>query len=65
MDSKLLSGGLENRFVTSFSPETKQKISEILLVSQDHGLNELLNVSKPTLTEEDKVFNDVMTEGNN
>ncbi len=33
MDSKLLSGGLENRFVTSFSPETKQKISEILLVS--------------------------------
>ena len=43
MDSKLLSGGLENRFVSTFSPETKQKISEILQLSQDNSLNDLLN----------------------
>ena len=43
MDSKLLSGGLENRFVSTFSPETKQKISDILQLSQDNSLNDLLN----------------------
>ena len=43
MDSKLLSGGLENRFVSTFSPETKLKIAEILHLSQDKSLNDLLS----------------------
>jgi hypothetical protein len=33
MDSKLLSGGLESRFMHTFSAETKQKILEILEIS--------------------------------
>lgn len=33
MDSKLLSGGLESRYMHTFSAETKQKVLEILEIS--------------------------------
>ena len=65
MDSKLLSGGLESRYMHTFSAETKQKVLEILEISQDRGLSELVNITKETETQEDTLFNEVLYEGKN
>ena len=65
MDSQLLHGGLENTFINSFSVETKQKITEILLLSQDNSLSELITRSNSTTVGEDRIFGEVMTQGKN
>ena len=61
LDSKVLSGGIENRYVSSFSSEVKQKIKPLLQIEQDAELLGFLE--NPTETEEDKLLNNVMSAG--
>lgn len=44
MDSKLLAGGMENRFINQFSDEIKKKIRDALILVKDHTLVELIEV---------------------
>lgn len=45
MDSKLLSGGIENRHMNIFSKKTKDQMMDILSISGDNTLLELLTVA--------------------
>jgi len=42
MESKVLSGGIENRFLSTFAQETKDKLKPILEISQDTSSLEML-----------------------
>ena len=44
MDSKLLSGGIENRHMNLFSKATKDQMIDFLTISNDNTLLELLTV---------------------
>ena len=44
MSSRLLSGGIENRHMNLFSQKTKDMMSDILTISNDFTLLELLTV---------------------
>jgi len=44
MDSKLLAGGMENRFINQFSEAGKKLIRDTLTVVKDNTLVELIEV---------------------
>jgi hypothetical protein len=44
MTSKLLSGGIENRHINMFGQNTKELMSDILTISNDFTLLDLLTV---------------------
>lgn len=44
LDSKLLSGGIEKRFLSSFSDEAREQIKSVLEVSGDYTLHEMMEV---------------------
>jgi len=44
MDSKLLSGGIENRFIRTFSSEVREQIKSVLAISGDYTLHEMVEV---------------------
>ena len=55
MDSKLLSGGIENRHMNFFSQKTKVQMIDILTISNDNTLLELLTVNE-TDNEHDQIL---------
>lgn len=44
MSSRLLSGGIENRHMNLFTQKTKDTMADILTISNDYTLLELLTV---------------------
>ena len=44
MDSKLLSGGIQNRFLYTFKEDVKRDLNCILEITSDFTLHELLEV---------------------
>jgi len=44
MDSKLLSGGIENRKLNEFSSDTREQIKNVLEVSGDYTLHEMIEI---------------------
>jgi len=55
MSSKLLSGGIENRHMNLFTQKTKDTMSDVLHISNDFTLLELLTI-KDTNTEDDDIL---------
>ena len=55
MSSRLLSGGIENRHMNLFTQKTKDTMSDVLHISNDFTLLELLTV-KDTTTEDDEIL---------
>lgn len=43
IQSNLLSGGIENRFITLFSPDTQQQLKALVQISSDKKLEQLLS----------------------
>lgn len=64
MTSRLLSGGIENRHMNLFSQKTKEVITDILTISNDFTLLELLTV-KDQLNEDDEILTAVIHPGKN
>ena len=64
MSSRLLSGGIENRHMNLFSQKTKDTMSDILTISNDFTLLELLTVQN-TQNEYDNVLSAVIQNGKN
>jgi hypothetical protein len=44
MDSKLLSGGIENHFINQFSQEIRDQVRQVLVISGDYHLHELIEI---------------------
>lgn len=62
MESKVLSGGIENRFLSQFDQDTKDKLQSIFEISQDTQSLELL--TQPVhLNEEDKLLSTILARG--
>mmetsp|Transcript_44297 Transcript_44297/g.32302 ORF Transcript_44297/g.32302 Transcript_44297/m.32302 type:complete len:140 (+) Transcript_44297:1681-2100(+) len=64
VQSNLLSGGIEQRFIGSFSAETQATIGDLLKVSGDEKLLGMLRQQVATL-EEDNLLTAIVHEGKN
>ena len=62
IQSSLLSGGIENRFITQFSPEAQTLLQDLVKISDDKKLLELLNAHNKA-TEEDNMVSAVINQG--
>ena len=64
MDSKLLSGGIENRFLYTFSAEAREQIRSVLEVTRDYTLHELIEIPQSEMdSPEDKLITDLLSTG--
>lgn len=45
LESKVLSGGIENRFLSTFDQETKDKLKPVLQINQDTSILEMMGTS--------------------
>lgn len=64
IQSNLLSGGMENRFVNLFSAESQSQIEDLIKISEDTELHGLLKSSEK-ITDDDKVLHAVIHSGEN
>lgn len=62
IQSNLLSGGIENRFVTLFSSNTQKQLQDLIKISNDKQLQKLLNASQAE-SEEDHLLVSLIQEG--
>lgn len=65
IQSNLLSGGIENRFITLFSNEAQVQLQDLIKISQDKKLLQLLNEHVPKETDEDKLITAIIHSGEN
>ena len=65
IQSNLLSGGIENRFLTLFSPDATSQLQDMIRISQDRKLMELLKEKPVEQQEEDKLVQAIIHEGQN
>lgn len=68
VQSNLLSGGIENRFLTLFSQETQTTLNQLIQISHDKKLQSLLHPNATVdgkLQEDDKVVNAIIYKGQN
>ena len=56
MESKLLSGGIESRFLTTFAEDIKKKLTPVLAISNDMGNLEFLSINEVNLAVEDRLL---------
>jgi hypothetical protein len=56
MESKLLSGGIESRFLTTFAEDIKKKLTPVLAISNDMGNLEFLSINEVSLAVEDRLL---------
>ena len=56
MESKLLSGGIESRFLTTFAEDIKKKVTPVLAISNDMGNLEFLSINEVNLAVEDRLL---------
>ncbi len=56
LESKVLSGGIEDRFISTFAKETKDLLKPVLEISNDTKSLDKLNEEIPKLTSEDKLL---------
>lgn len=56
MESKLLSGGIESRFLTTFAEDIKKKLTPVLAISNDMGNLEFLSINELSLAVEDRLL---------
>jgi hypothetical protein len=56
MESKLLSGGIESRFLTTFAEDIKKKLTTVLAISNDMGNLEFLSINEVNLAVEDRLL---------
>ena len=63
LESKLLSGGIENRFLKIFSKENRKSLEEIVDVTGDEKIKEFLK-SEETI-DEDKILDEIIHQGKN
>jgi len=61
LESKLFSGGIENRFVRIFSKNSQKTLSELVLITKDKKIEEFLNNHETS--EEDTILNAVIHQG--
>ena len=64
IQSNLLSGGIENRFITLFSQDGLSQLHDLIKISEDKKLLELISHS-PAQTEDDKLIQAVIHQGEN
>ena len=64
IQSNLLSGGIENRFLTLFSEEAQQQLEELVKISEDKKLLEMMK-SGGKLDEEDELLDSIINAGKN
>lgn len=62
MESKLLAGGMENRFINQFSSDIKKKIKDALLLVKDNTLLELIEVDAQH-NDEDELLQKILQSG--
>jgi hypothetical protein len=62
VQSNLLSGGIENRFLTLFSSEAQSQLQDLIRISNDTALQKLLS-GKPSTTDQDKLCMSIIYEG--
>jgi hypothetical protein len=55
IQSNLLSGGIENRFLSLFSSEAQEQLRDMIKISDDKKMLELIN-SKEKETDDDLLF---------
>jgi hypothetical protein len=60
----LLSGGIENRFISLFSAESLSQLDDLTKISQDQKLLQLMK-QKPDQNEEDKLVESIIHQGQN
>jgi hypothetical protein len=63
MESKILSGGIENRFLSTFAQETKDKLKPVLEISGSTKILEMLESKDATLNKEDQLLVEVLKPG--
>lgn len=63
LESKLLSGGIENRFLKIFSKENRKALEEIVDVTGDDQIKDFLK-SEETI-DEDKILDEIIHNGKN
>jgi hypothetical protein len=56
MESKLLSGGIESRFLSTFAEDIKNKLTPVLAISNDMDNLEFLSINGVSLNVEDKLL---------
>lgn len=64
IQSNLLSGGIENRFLTLFSEEAQQQLEDLVKISEDKKLLEMMK-SGGKLNEEDELLDSIINAGKN
>jgi hypothetical protein len=62
IQSNLLSGGIENRFLSLFSQETQEKICEMANISEDKKIVEMMK-KRESNNEEDKLLESIIHSG--
>lgn len=64
IQSNLLSGGIENRYISLFSQDGLDSLHDLIQISNDHKLLQLVS-QKPSQTEDDKLISSVIHKGEN
>lgn len=64
IQSTLLSGGIENRFISLFSQDGLSQLSDLIKISEDKKLQELISL-KASLSEDDNLISAVIHAGEN
>lgn len=64
IQSNLLSGGIESRFITLFSSDVQQNLFDLSKISNDNQLQKLLK-AKPAEQDEDQLLQAIIHEGKN
>lgn len=62
VQSNLLSGGIENRFLHLFSQEAQEQLNELIKISQDKKLLQMLK-EDPRATEQDQLLTAIVHKG--
>ncbi|CDW73494.1 UNKNOWN [Stylonychia lemnae] len=64
VQSNLLSGGIENRFLTLFSQDSQTQLNELIKISHDQKLQRLLK-EPATVQEDDNIVQSIINKGKN